>query len=224
MDLRAWLRTLGLEQYGPAFRENKVGVDLLPSLTAEDLKDLGIVLVDRALSTLQRGDTLTVWKLDRLGRSLPHLVETIASLRERGIQFRSLTDPIDTSSAAGELIFHVFCALAQFERAIIRERINAGIQAAKARGIHVGRRYSLTTSQVEHAKRLRDFLVVSTQRWREPPPLDAGALEAAARIVATFNRGLPVFQVAAPQTIAAADAAAVTLWARSWEHCLLERA
>jgi DNA invertase Pin-like site-specific DNA recombinase len=91
------------------------------------------------LSYLRAGDTLVVWRLDRLGRSLPHLIETVATLRERGIGFKSLTEQIDTTTPGGKLIFHVFGALAEFERDLIRERTHAGLAAARARGRTGGR-------------------------------------------------------------------------------------
>jgi len=92
-----------------------------------------------ALDYLREGDTLVVWKLDRLARSMKQLIEAVDLLKSRGIGFRSLTEAIDTTSAAGELFFHIFGALAQFERSIIRERTNAGIKAALARGRKGGR-------------------------------------------------------------------------------------
>lgn len=87
-----------------------------------------------AVRFARSGDTLVVWKLDRLGRSLPHLIETISSLQARGISFRSLTEQLDTTTSGGKLIFHVFAALAEFERDVIRERTLAGLAAARARG------------------------------------------------------------------------------------------
>ena len=91
--------------------------------------------LDACLARLQHGDTLVVWRLDRLGRSMNHLVELIEELRNRGIGFRSVSDGfIDTTSASGELIFHIFSALAQFERRLIQERTNAGLASARARG------------------------------------------------------------------------------------------
>jgi DNA invertase Pin-like site-specific DNA recombinase len=95
--------------------------------------------LEEALSYLRAGDTLVVWRLDRLGRSLPHLIETIAALAERGIGFWSLTEQIDTTTSGGKLIFHVFGALAEFERDLIRERTQAGLAAARARGRKGGR-------------------------------------------------------------------------------------
>jgi DNA invertase Pin-like site-specific DNA recombinase len=88
---------------------------------------------------LRPGDTLVVWKLDRLGRSLRHLVDTVTGLAERGIGFRSLQEAIDTTTPGGKLVFHVFAALAEFERDLIRERTAAGLAAARARGRHGGR-------------------------------------------------------------------------------------
>lgn len=92
-----------------------------------------------ALLYLREGDTLVVWRLDRLGRSLKHLIETVTALHERGIGFKSLTENIDTTTSAGKLIFHVFGALAEFERDLIRERTQAGLAAARARGRRGGR-------------------------------------------------------------------------------------
>ena len=83
---------------------------------------------------LAAGDTLVVWRLDRLGRSLPDLVQIVSELEKAGVGFESLTERIETSSAAGKLVFHVFAALAEFERNVIRERTHAGLVAARARG------------------------------------------------------------------------------------------
>jgi len=95
--------------------------------------------LEEALEYLREGDTLVVWRLDRLGRSLKHLIETITKLQERNIGFKSLTENIDTTTSGGKLIFHIFGALAEFERDIIRERTKAGLQAARARGRLGGR-------------------------------------------------------------------------------------
>jgi DNA invertase Pin-like site-specific DNA recombinase len=92
-----------------------------------------------ALAFVRPGDVLIVWKLDRLGRSLSHLLTIINSLRERKVGFRSLTEGMDTTTASGELLFHVFGALAQYERALTRERVIAGLAAAKRRGRVGGR-------------------------------------------------------------------------------------
>ena len=95
--------------------------------------------LDKALAMLRAGDTLVVWKLDRLGRSLKHLVETVQTLQAAGIGFKSLQENLDTTSSGGKLVFHFFAALAEFERDIIRERTQAGLTAARARGRQGGR-------------------------------------------------------------------------------------
>ena len=92
-----------------------------------------------AFSHLRPGDTLVVWRLDRLGRSLQHLIQTVTALDKRGIGFRSITEAIDTTTSGGKLVFHIFGALAEFERDIIKERTQAGLQAARARGRLGGR-------------------------------------------------------------------------------------
>lgn len=93
----------------------------------------------QALEYVKEGDVLVVWKLDRLGRSLPHLIEIISYLKSKSVGFKSLTEGMDTSSPSGELLFHVFGALAQFERSLIQERVNAGLEAARKRGRIGGR-------------------------------------------------------------------------------------
>ncbi len=98
-----------------------------------------------ALTYIRDGDTLVVWRLDRLGRSLGHLIETVAELAERGIGFKSLTEQIDTTTPGGKLVFHVFGALAEFERDLIAERTQAGLRAARARGRVGGRPKALDT-------------------------------------------------------------------------------
>lgn len=95
--------------------------------------------LEQALSHLRSGDTLIVWRLDRLGRSLKHLIETITKLDEGGIGFQSLTENIDTTTSTGRLVFHIFGALAEFERNLIRDRTQAGLAAARARGRQGGR-------------------------------------------------------------------------------------
>ncbi len=95
--------------------------------------------LEEALSFAREGDTIIVWKLDRLGRSLKHLIETVTKLNNRKVGFKSLTENIDTTTSGGKLIFHIFGALAEFERDIIRERTQAGLAAARARGRLGGR-------------------------------------------------------------------------------------
>src|SRR5680860_469384 len=111
--------------------------------------------LEDALSYIRQGDTLVVWRLDRLGRSLKHLIEALTALDERGIGFQSLTEQIDTTTSGGKLIFHVFGALAEFERDLIRERTNAGLAAARARGRTGGRPKKLADpKQLALARRL----------------------------------------------------------------------
>jgi DNA invertase Pin-like site-specific DNA recombinase len=105
--------------------------------------------LSEALSHLREGDTLVVWRLDRLGRSLRHLIDTITALNDRSIGFKSLTENIDTTTSAGKLVFHIFGALAEFEREIIRERTQAGLASARSRGKVGGRPKALTTKQVQ---------------------------------------------------------------------------
>lgn len=110
--------------------------------------------LENALAYLREGDTLVVWKLDRLGRSLQHLIQTISSLEKRNIAFKSIQENIDTSTSGGKLIFHLFSALAEFERDIIIERTKAGLNAARKRGRLGGRPKLLTPKQV---RRLREL-------------------------------------------------------------------
>jgi DNA invertase Pin-like site-specific DNA recombinase len=107
-----------------------------------------------AVAFLRPGDTLVVWKLDRLGRSLTHLIATVTALQGRKVGFRSLQESIDTTTSGGRLIFHVFGALAEFERDLIRERTRAGLQAARARGRRGGRPRSLDATRLAQARSL----------------------------------------------------------------------
>ena len=97
-------------------------------------------------------DVIVIWKLDRLGRSLKHLVDLVAELNERNIGLRSLNDPIDTTTAQGRLVFNIFASLAEFEREIIRERTNAGLAAARARGRKGGRKPGLSEEAKKKAR------------------------------------------------------------------------
>ncbi len=110
----------------------------------------------RALKAIQPGDTLAVWKLDRLGRSVKNLIALISDLHERGAHFRSLTDSIDTSTAMGRFFFHVMSALAEMERELIVERTLAGLAAARAQGRVGGRPAALTQNDREQIGRLLD--------------------------------------------------------------------
>jgi DNA invertase Pin-like site-specific DNA recombinase len=110
--------------------------------------------LDACRKALRAGDILAVWRLDRLGRSLPDLIHIIGELRDGGIGFESITEKIDTTTATGELTFHIFAALAQFERQLIRERTRAGLAAARARGRKGGRPTKLTTNDTKAIKSL----------------------------------------------------------------------
>ena len=114
--------------------------------------------LDKCLSTLKPGDTLLVWRLDRLGRSMRHLVSVVTDLKERKIDFKSLRDgAIDTTTASGELVFNIFAALAQFERELIRERTRAGLTAARARGKKGGRKpIASSNPKVRMAKKMHE--------------------------------------------------------------------
>jgi DNA invertase Pin-like site-specific DNA recombinase len=107
--------------------------------------------LEEALAFARKGDTLVVWRLDRLGRSLRHLIMTVEEMQGRGVALKSLQDNIDTSTATGQLQFHLIAALAQFERSLIQERTNAGLVAARARGRFGGRPQKLTTEQIKMA-------------------------------------------------------------------------
>ncbi|ARM30950.1 recombinase family protein [Prosthecochloris sp. HL-130-GSB] len=112
--------------------------------------------LDSCMQELQAGDTLIIWRLDRLGRSLKHLIETVERLMERGVGFRSISDGgIDTTTASGEMVFNIFATLAQFERRLIQERTQAGLKAARARGRKGGRpKISPNDPKVKMAKKL----------------------------------------------------------------------
>jgi DNA invertase Pin-like site-specific DNA recombinase len=134
----------------------KVGVSAkdiyTDTITGTKLQRPGL---DAALSHLRPGDTLVVWRLDRLGRSLKHLIETVTALKEHGVAFQSITEHIDTSTATGQLVFHIFGALAEFERNLITERTIAGLDAARSRGRRGGRpRHNPASDKVAMAKKL----------------------------------------------------------------------
>jgi DNA invertase Pin-like site-specific DNA recombinase len=111
--------------------------------------------LEQALTHLREGDTLVVWRLDRLGRSLKHLIETVNRLQSTNIAFQSITENINTETSTGQLVFHIFGALAEFERNLIRERTIAGLEAARARGRLGGRpELKASSSKVAMAKKL----------------------------------------------------------------------
>lgn len=110
--------------------------------------------LDRVLEALRPGDTLVVWRLDRLGRSLRHLIDVATDLAAREVGFRSLTESVDTTTPGGRLIFHMFGALAQFERELVRERTLAGLASARARGRNGGRPTIMTADKLAAARRM----------------------------------------------------------------------
>lgn len=112
--------------------------------------------LDRLREHLRPGDTVVVWRLDRLGRSIRHLIDVMSEFEEQGVGFRSLTENIDTTTSGGRLVFHLFAALAEFERDLIRDRTKAGLAAARARGRLGGRPPVLTADQVKAARRMYD--------------------------------------------------------------------
>ena len=112
--------------------------------------------LDKALEQLRPCDTLVVWRLDRLGRSLKHLISVVEDLNAKGIGFASLTESIDTTTSNGKLIFHIFCSLAEFERNIIRERTMAGLAAARARGRKGGRKQAIAQKKIATVQHLAD--------------------------------------------------------------------
>ena len=138
-----------------ALRKAGIADDRLYSDTASG-KDADRKELLACLKALREGDTLVVWRLDRLGRSLPDLVRIVGELEHRGVSFESLTEKIETGSAAGKLVFHVFAALAEFERNLIRERTRAGLVAARARGRAGGRKPKLSEAQIKEINEMVD--------------------------------------------------------------------
>ena len=132
---------------------NQVGCSKIFEDVMSGAKDSRPGLND-ALEYLREGDTLVVWRLDRLGRNLKHLVGVVESLEQRKIGFKSLQESIDTSTSSGRLVFHLFCALAEFERNLIRERTIAGLEASRARGKAGGRPKVLDDKQIDIGKAL----------------------------------------------------------------------
>lgn len=123
--------------------------------------------LEQCRKALRSGDTLVVWRLDRLGRNLSDLVQIVADLERSGISFESIAERIETGSAAGKLVFHVFAALAEFERSLIRERTRAGLDAARARGRSGGRKPKLGERQIREIRALLrdpDILVADVAR------------------------------------------------------------
>ena len=110
--------------------------------------------LDKAIELLRDGDTLVVWKLDRLGRSVKHLIGLVGELKQEGVNFKSLTDSIDTGTPSGRFFFHVMASLAEMERELTMERTKAGLEAARKLGRKGGRKRKMTSSKIESAKKL----------------------------------------------------------------------
>lgn len=181
--------------------------DQTPQLQIDALKSLGCDRIfeekasgaqrDRpqlmaALDYARKGDTIVVWKLDRLARSTKQLIETVEVLEERGVGFRSLTENMDTTTSGGRLIFHIFAALAEFERSVIRERTTAGLKAAKERGRVGGRPLAMQKSDLAAARALLADPSITTRQVAERLGISVSTLYKhlpAAR--ATVTRGEP---------------------------------
>ena len=134
----------------------KTGVDRKNIFTDKLPGDANRPALRRCLKKLETGDTLIVWKLDRLARSLRDLVNMVDDFQQRGVHFRSLTEDINTATPGGKLTFHIFAALAEFERGLIIERTREGMKAARARGVRTGPPPKLTPQQKAHALQLID--------------------------------------------------------------------
>ena len=122
---------------------------------------------EKLLAFARKGDVVVVWKLDRLGRSLRDLIDVVNSLQDRGVGLRSLQEAIDTTTPAGKLTFHIFAALAEFERDMIRERTSAGLAAAHKRGVAIGRPQALTPEQILMAEAMTADPAISTRQVAE---------------------------------------------------------
>ena len=122
---------------------------------------------EKLLAFARKGDVVVVWKLDRLGRSLRDLIDVVNSLQDRGVGLRSLQEAIDTTTPAGKLTFHIFAALAEFERDMIRERTSAGLAAAHKRGVASGRPRALTPEQILMAEAMTADPAISTRQVAE---------------------------------------------------------
>ena len=155
-NLESWLNmNIGYARVSTSSQELGLQKD---ALTAADCKQIftdtasGVASnrqgLEQALSYARDGDTIVVWRLDRLGRSIQHLIQTVKELQERNIGFKSLQENIDTTTSGGKLVFHIFGALAEFERDLIKERTMAGLKAARARGHFGGRPKLLTVQQI----------------------------------------------------------------------------
>ncbi|MGZ2749469.1 recombinase family protein [Burkholderia stagnalis] len=149
----------------------RAGCDIIHTDQGVSGADFSRPGLDTALAKASAGDTLMVWRLDRLGRSLSKLIDLVTHLEGRGIQFCSITESINTNSSSGVLIFHLMAALAQFERSLISERTRAGMAAARARGKPIGRKRALDDEQRAQALTLlqRNSIVDVAARFNVHP-------------------------------------------------------
>lgn len=155
----------------------------------------------KCLDYLQAGDVLVVWKLDRLGRSLQHLIEIVNQLQKRGIGLKSVTETLDTTTAMGEFLFHVFGALAQYERSLIQERVNAGLAAARQRGRKGGRPRCLDAEKLDAAQALLASGMTVTAAARSigvPRSTLVDSLSRAGMLVGTDSAQMPTVENAEP--------------------------
>ena len=159
MDNSHLMTSIGYARVSTGDQDTALQLDALRKAGCEKLFEdrASGVRIDRpglaeAVRYARDGDTLTVWKLDRLGRSMKHLIEIVTELESKGVGFRSITENIDTTTSGGRLVFHLFGALAQFERDLIRERTRAGLQAAEERGRRGGRQAVVTPEKLATAR------------------------------------------------------------------------
>lgn len=155
------MAVIGYARVSTGFQDVALQVDALQAIPCDRIfeEKASGAKTDRpelaaTLDYCRPGDTLAVWRLDRLGRSVRHLVDVVTGLQERGVEFKSVTEGIDTTTPGGRLIFHVFAALAQFERELIIERTNAGLAAARARGRVGGGRTVITPDKLKVARQM----------------------------------------------------------------------
>jgi DNA invertase Pin-like site-specific DNA recombinase len=155
VDKPPLMTSIGYARVSTGYQDTALQLDALRKAGCEKLFEdtASGVKTDRpglteAVRYARDGDTLTVWKLDRLGRSMKHLIEIVTELEAKGVGFRSITENIDTTTSGGRLVFHLFGALAQFERDLIRERTRAGLQAAEERGRRGGRQAVVTPEKL----------------------------------------------------------------------------
>lgn len=145
---------IGYARVSTAGQDTAIQIDALKNASCESIYEetaSGRTELEQCLKSLRRDDILVVWKLDRLGRSLQHLLQIINNLEERGVGFISLTESINTTTSTGKLIFNIFSSLAEFERALIKDRVIAGLESARKKGRVGGRPLALNEKQLQLA-------------------------------------------------------------------------